>query len=149
LDVVSRKSNKEGSLKATATYTVKQWKEEAWQTLSPEVKLTKASVEFALTGEIEAKVTEEYLMFYSYFDEKDPHKSSAEYIGMMHLAGKVAGKSGSFALDDSGLFEGGSAYSTLRILEGSGTGDLKGIKGTGKYRADQKGSHFELEYDFA
>jgi len=133
-------------LKATATYSVVQWKEDPWQTISPEMRMTKASVEYALKGDIEAKVTEEYLMFYEYFDAKDQHKSSAEYIGMMRLEGKVAGKSGSFALDDSGFFEGGAAFSTLRILDGSGTGELKGITGTGKYRADPKGNQFELEY---
>jgi len=136
-------------LKSTATYTVQDWKEETWQTLSPEVKMTKASVVFALKGDIEAKVTVEYLMFYEYFDAKDPHTSSAEYIGQMHLDGKVSGKSGCFALEDSGFFEGGAAQSTLRILEGSGTGAFKGIKGTGKYRADQKGGQFELDYELA
>ena len=142
-------SNKNSVLKATATYNVEKWKEEDWQSISPEMKMTKASVEFALKGDIEAKVTEEYLMYYESFDSKDPHKSSAEYIGMLRLEGKLAGKSGTFAADDSGFFEGGAAFSTLRILEGSGTGELKGIKGTGKYRADQKGSHFELEYELA
>jgi hypothetical protein len=140
-------SNKHGKLNATATYSVEKWKEADWQTISPEMKMTKASVEFTLKGGIEGKVTEEYLMYYESFDSKDPHKSSAEYIGMLRLEGKVGGKSGTFAADDCGFFEGGAAFSTLRILEGSGTGELKGIKGTGKYRADQKGSHFELEYE--
>ena len=134
-------------MKATATYTVQQWKEDAWQVISLEVKLTKASVEYVLKGDIDAKAKVEYLMYYNYFDAKDPHKSSAEYVGMMHIEGKIAGKTRSFAADDSGLFEGGAAYSTLRILEGSGTGALKGIKGTGKYRADKDNYYFELEYE--
>ena len=134
-------------MKAMATYTVQQWKEDNWQVLSNEVKMTKASVEYALKGEIEAKATVEYLMYYQFFDAKDPHKSSAEYIGQMYIEGKVAGKNGSFAVEDSGIFEGGAAQSTFRILEGSGTGQLKGIRGTGKYKADEKGYHFELEYE--
>jgi len=141
-------SNQNGSKKAKATYKVEKWSEETWQTISPEVKMTKASVEFKLEGEIVGKAVVEYLMYYPYFDAKDPHKSSAEYIGLMHIDGKLNGKSGSFAVDDSGIFEVGTAYSTLRILEGSGTGELKGIKGNGKYRANQEGNHFEVDYEF-
>jgi len=40
-------ANKNGSLKAAATYSVESWKEEDWQTISPEMKMTKASVVFA------------------------------------------------------------------------------------------------------
>ncbi len=109
--------------------------------------MTKASVEFALVGDIECKASVEYLMFYKLFDAKDPHKSSAEYIGLMNLTGKINGKTGSFALEDHGTFTAGAAISKLSILEGSGTGELKGIKGTALYRADQKGSSFELNYD--
>lgn len=132
---------------AKATYKVLNWKEDNWKEISPEVKITKASVEFGLEGEITGKATVEYLMYYSYFDSKDPHKSSAEYIGMMHIEAKIQGKSGGFSVDDSGIFEAGTAYSTIRILEGSGTGDFKTIRGTGKYRANQEGNHFELEYE--
>jgi hypothetical protein len=67
----------------------------------------------------------------------------------MNLEGKLAGKSGSFAVEDIGVFEGGTAASALRIIEGSGTGELKGIKGSGAYRADQKSLHFELDYDLS
>ena len=140
-------SNANGKKQAKATYKVDQWREDNWQEISPEVKVTKASVEFVLEGELAGKASVEYLMYYSYFDAKDPHKSSAEYIGMMRFDGKLKGKSGTFALDDSGIFEAGTAYSTLRILEGSGTGELKTIRGTGKYRANQEGSFFELDYE--
>lgn len=118
-------TNSKSGLKATATYSVVTWKEDTWQVLSPESKMTKASVEFSLKGEIEAKATEEYLMFYQYFDEKDPHKSSAQYIGLFYFEGRLGGKKGSFAAEDSGIFEGGAAFSTLRILEDSGTGELR------------------------
>jgi len=140
-------SNANGKKQVKSTYKVVNWKEDTWKEISPEVKLTKATVEFGLEGELLGKANVEYLMYYSFFDPKEPHKSSAEYIGMMHIEGKLKGKSGTFSLDDSGIFEAGTAYSTLRILEGSGTGDFKGIRGTGKYRANQEGNHFELDYE--
>jgi hypothetical protein len=134
-------------LKAQATYTVQKWNEENWRVISPEVKLTKASVEYALKGSLEGTAAVEYLMFYKFFDSKDPHRSSAQYVGLMELDGKLDGKSGSFAVEDKGRFESGEAVSKLRVLEGSGKGELKGIKGTGKYLAGPQGGTFELDYE--
>jgi hypothetical protein len=60
----------------------------------------------------------------------------------------LSGKSGTFVLEDIGTFDGGEARSQLRIVEGSATGQLERIQGTGFYRADKKSFHWELEYDF-
>ena len=73
-------------------------------------------------------------MFYSHFDAQDQHKAAAEYVGLMRFNGAVGGKSGSFVMQDTGSFEQGTASSALRIVEHSGTGELKGIKGKGTRR---------------
>lgn len=133
-------------MKAKGTYSVTQWKEDTISEISPDMKLTRATVEYGLTGEIEGKATVEYLMFYSTFDAKDQHNSAATYVGLFRFEGKLAGKSGGFVMRDTGEFKGGSAYSTLRIEEGSGTGSLKGVTGHGFYRADREGIVIELDY---
>lgn len=133
-------------MKAKGTYTVKKWEETGYQQITPEMKMTKASVEYALSGEIEGKASVEYLMFYSHSDPNDQHKSTASYVGLIYFDGTLLGKSGSFVLEDNGTFEGGSAKSALRIAEGSGTGQLEGIHGIGMYLADREGYHFELDY---
>jgi hypothetical protein len=132
-------------MKATATYTVKKWEESMRQQISPDMKMTKASVEYELKGDLEGKATVEYLMFYTHADEKDQHNSAAEYIGLMRFEGKLNGRSGSFVMKDDGRFEAGIADSSLTILEGSGTGDLKRITGTGMYRASKEGARMEVE----
>lgn len=40
-------------MKAAATFSVKKWEENTYAQISPTVKMTKASVEYALTGELE------------------------------------------------------------------------------------------------
>lgn len=135
-------------MKAKGTYTVKKWDESTYQQITPEKKMTKASVEYSFTGEINGKGLVEYLMFYSHSDPKDSHNSSASYIGLIYFDGTVSGKSGTFVLEDIGTFEAGSAKSKLRIANDSGTAQLKGIHGNGMYLADQKGCQIELEYDF-
>ena len=117
-------------MKARGTYTVKKWEESSYQQMAPSKKMTKASVEYTLSGEIEGKASVEYLMFYSHSDPTDQHKSSASYVGLIYFEGTLLGKSGSFVLEDNGAFEGGAAKSALRIAKGSGTGELKGIHGT-------------------
>jgi hypothetical protein len=134
-------------MKAVGTYGVKKWEENAYEQISSEMKMTKASVEYSMSGEIIGKALVEYLMFYKYFDAKDQHKSSAIYIGLMRFAGKVHGKEGSFVIEDHGTFENGGANSTLHIVAGSGQEDFKSIHGTGRYSADHNGAHIELDYN--
>ncbi|HUI31161.1 MAG TPA: DUF3224 domain-containing protein [Candidatus Acidoferrales bacterium] len=134
-------------MKVKGTYTVKKWEESAYREMSPEKKMTKASVEYSFSGEIEGKGLVEYLMFYSHFDAKDQHNAAASYVGLIYFDGTLSGKSGSFVLEDNGAFEGGAAKSTLKIAKGSGTGLLDGIHGNGRYVADQGGYHIELEYN--
>jgi hypothetical protein len=135
-------------MKAKGTYTVKKWEESTVQQVTPEKKMTRASVEYGFNGEIEGKGLVEYLMFYAHFDPKDQHNSSASYVALVCFEGTLSGKSGSFVLEDNGSFEGGVAKSTLRIAKGSGTGQLVDIHGTGTYLANQEGYHIELEFDF-
>jgi hypothetical protein len=135
-------------MKAKGTYTVKKWEELIYQQLTPEKKMTKASVEYTFSGEIEGKASVEYLMFYSHSDPKDQHKSTASYVGLIYFDGRLLGKPGSLVLEDNGTFEGGAAKSALRIAKGSGAGQLEGIHGIGVYLANREGCHIELEYDF-
>ena len=134
-------------MRAKGTYTVKKWEEKTYEQIAPEMKMTKASVEYGFSGEMEGKASVEYLMFYRYSDPKDQHKSSASYVGLIRFEGTVAGQAGSFVMEDKGAFEAGAANSTLRIAESSGTGALKGITGNGMYQADAGGCRFELEYN--
>ena len=85
-------------------------------------------------------------MFYSHFDAQDQHKAAAEYVGLVRFNGAVGGKSGSFVMQDTGSFEQGTASSALQIVEHSGTGELKGIKGKGSYQANKEGFRFEVDY---
>jgi hypothetical protein len=135
-------------MQAKGSYSVKKWEEATYQQMTPETKMTKASVEYGFSGEIEGKGLVEYLMFYAHVDPKDQHNSSASYVGLIYFEGTVLGKSGSFVLEDNGTFEAGEARSSLRIAKGSGTGQLIGIYGTGRYLANREGCHIELECNF-
>ncbi len=134
-------------MKAKGTYAVKKWDENVYEQISSEMKITKATVEYSMSGQINGKAFVEYLMFYKYFDENDQHKSSAIYIGLIRFVGNVQGKEGSFVIEDHGTFKNGAASSALQIITGSGMGELKGIQGTGGYSATQDSAQIELDYN--
>ncbi|HUN65808.1 MAG TPA: DUF3224 domain-containing protein [Bacteroidota bacterium] len=133
-------------MKATASYKVNTWEEQPYEEISPGMKLTRASVEYGFTGDLEGKGKVEYLMFYSRFDAANPHNATASYLGLIRFTGALAGKTGSFVLTDNGAFQAGTARSRLLIADDSGTGDLRGISGTGMYVADKDGFRLELDY---
>ena len=132
-------------MRVTSTYTPKKWDEKSYEVVENRMKSTKATVEFAFSGDIEGSANVEYLMFYSSFDPKDPHLAKAQYVGLMRITGKLKGKSGSFTLIDNGTFESGVAKSKVTVIPESGAGELSKITGGGSYRADQGGCSLELD----
>ncbi|GAC1654863.1 MAG: DUF3224 domain-containing protein [Gemmatimonadaceae bacterium] len=132
-------------MKIDGTYVPVKWDEKPYDVIENRMKATKASVEFTFAGDFQGTASTEYLMFYRSFDPRDPHKASAQYVGLIRLVGKLKGKTGSFALTDNGTYEAGAAKSLLAIVAGSGTDELSNIGGTGSYRADQSGCTWELD----
>ena len=106
---------------------------------------TEEAGNFLFAGEIEGTAHVEYFMFYTAFDEKDMHNSQAKYVGQIQIVGNVKGKVGSFALTDSGSFQGGLASSQVEIIADSGTNELASISGFGSYVANAQGCSWELE----
>jgi hypothetical protein len=115
--------------KATGTFTIKGWDEQPWAEAGDAPKLTNARVTTAYTGDLEGEGSYQLLMVY--------HGTDAAYTGYERVAGSLDGRSGSFVLRLDGGFEGGAARTTWTVVEGSGTGDLAGLKGEGGYVARQ------------
>ena len=56
---------------------------------------------------------------------------SATFVGLEQVVGHVAGKVGSFVLQRTGVFENGVAKESYFVIPGSGTGELRGLRGEG------------------
>ena len=73
--------------------------------------------------------------------------SVAHFIGLQHVAGKIAGRTGSFILQVSGAYADGVAKANWSVVPDSGTGELQGLRGTGGYPDPQgEASSFTLDY---
>jgi hypothetical protein len=127
---------------ATGTFSVKAWDESTYQELDDNAKLTKASVEFAMEGDLSAAATWDAVMCYR-------PDGTAVYTGMQLMKGHLAGREGSFVVQADGEFIDGEARSRWQIVPGSGTGGLAGLTGSGTSVATKNPTGtFELDYAF-
>jgi hypothetical protein len=125
---------------AAGSFSVKSWDESTYKELDAKAKLTKATVVFAFEGDLTAEATWDAVMCYR-------PDGTAVFTGMQLMAGELAGREGSFVLQADGEFVDGEARSRWQIVEGSGTGALAGLTGSGSSvaTASPPGT-FELDY---
>lgn len=112
---------------ANATFTVQGWDEQTYEERDPG-KLTLASVQQAVSGDIEGSSDVRWIMAYTADD-------AAEFVGVQTVTGSLGGQSGSFVLRSVGTFDGKTAAGDLTVVAGSGTDALAGISGTGSFTA--------------
>src|ERR1051325_1983600 len=126
---------------ANAKFSIKSWDEKPYSAGPDLPKMTRASVEKTFTGDLEAEGHVEYTMMYR-------ADGTATFVGLERITGKLAGKSGSFVLERTGIFDGKQAIETYVVVFGSGTGELKGLQGKGKSSVGHGNElPFILEYE--
>lgn len=128
--------------------SVLKWKETVCSDLEENMKISNAEVEYGMQGDLEGKASVNYIMYYTFFDSADQHRSESSFTGVMEFTGKTGEREGSFAMQDSGTFSGGTVNGSLKIIKNSGKKNMRGISGKGSYTADRNGFVMELECSF-
>ena len=129
------------STHARSTFEVKSWDEHTLSDVDGRAKITRASVQFAYHGDLEGEGSVAYLMTYG-------ENGSAAVIAMERVTGSLAGRTGTFVLQHQGSYADGTARGAFIIVDGSGTGALAGVRGSGLTVAQHEGPMtFELDYD--
>jgi hypothetical protein len=114
--------------KATGTFEVTSWREDAYHERTGEVKLTRAGGEQRFSGDIEGEGSVEWLMCYS-------PEGRARFVGLQRIEGSLGGRNGSVVIESVGDHDGKQSKGDWTIVAGSGTGDLSGISGRGGFDA--------------
>jgi hypothetical protein len=109
---------------ANSRFAIKSWDEKPYSEGQALPKLTRAAVTKTFTGDIAGEGHVEYLMMYR-------GDGSATFVGVERIVGRLAGKTGSFVLQRTGVFENGLAKESYSVIPGSGTGELQGLRGEG------------------
>jgi hypothetical protein len=127
--------------KANARFAITSWNEEPCSEAPDLPKLTRATVTKTFTGDIEGEGQVEYLMLYR-------SDGTATFVGLERIVGRLGGKAGSFVLQRTGVFEGGQAIESYSVISGSGTGELRTLRGDGTSSVGHGMEHpFVLNYD--
>ncbi len=72
----------------------------------------------------------------------------AGYVAIEHITGTVNGRSGGFQLLHIGTMAGTEVWARWPVVPGSGSGELRTIRGEGRIDIDAEGRHtFTLDYD--
>jgi hypothetical protein len=120
---------------ATASFVLDKWEPQATDEAAG-TEFARVAIAKTFTGAIEGTSTVEMLTA--------SNAASRAYVGFERLAVSVDGRKGAFVLhhsaDDSGL--------RLKILTGSGSGELTGISGAASIEMDAEQNHtFTLTYE--
>ena len=127
---------------AESTFKVISWDEKTYEEMAEGKKLNKATVTYRYEGDIVGESLGESLMAY-------PAENIASFVGLERITGTLGGRSGSFVLQGSGTYDGQVARADTIIIPGSGTGELRGIRGTAKMEAGHGTTGtLNLDYDF-
>ncbi|WP_328644369.1 DUF3224 domain-containing protein [Amycolatopsis sp. NBC_00348] len=120
---------------ATASFVLDKWEPQATDE-DAGTEFARVAITKTFTGAVEGTSTVEMLTA--------SNATSRAYVAFERLAVSVDGRKGAFVLhhtaDDTGL--------TLKILTGSGSGELAGISGTASIEIDEEKNHtFTLTYE--
>src|SRR5580693_1336337 len=128
--------------RAEAVITVHAYEPASYETPADGPSLTRIHVEEAFSGDIEGDGVVEFL-------QAARADGSASFVGIERVTGAVAGREGTFLLQDAGTVEGNVVSGEWFVIPGSGTGGLAGLRGEGGFRANLgEGAQVYLDYWF-
>jgi len=131
-----------GKTRANATITVHAYEPAGYENPADGPALVRIHVAERFSGDIEGDGVVEFL-------QAARPDGSASFVGIERVTGTVAGRQGTFLLQDSGTVEGSVVDGDWFVIPGSGTGDLTGLRGEGGFHANLgEGARVHLDYWF-
>jgi hypothetical protein len=109
-------------------------------TPAPAEGLARFSIDKEIHGELEATTKGEM------YSGGDPARGLAGYVAIEVVTGTLAGRQGSFALQQLATMDQNGPRLTVVVVPGSGNGGLKGIAGTFTIKIENGVHSYDLEY---
>ncbi len=131
-----------GKTRANAIITVHTYEPAPYESPPDGPALVRIHVAERFSGDIEADGVTEFL-------QAARPDGSASFVGIERVTGTIAGRRGTFLLQDAGTVEGSVVDGDWFVVPGSGTGELTGLRGEGGFRANLgEGARVHLDYWF-
>lgn len=106
----------------------------------PAEGISRFSIDKEIHGDLEATTKGEML------SAGDPKSGAAGYVAIEVVSGTLAGKHGTFALQQMATMDQNGRKLSVVVVPGSGTGELKGISGTFDIQMANGQHSYDLEY---
>jgi len=127
---------------ATGKIEVHTYQPEAYDKAADGPDIVEINVTEAFKGDIEGEGRVRFLQTLH-------HDGSASFVGVERVSGKIAGRTGSFVLQDHGTSDGKTVRGQWVVVPGSGTDELTGLRGEGGFVANiGEGADITLDYWF-
>jgi hypothetical protein len=134
--------SEQGRTRANATITVHKYEPAAYDEQASGPVLAIIHVEESFSGDISGDGTVQFL-------QAAKADGTASFVGIERVTGTIAGRKGTFLLQDAGIVDNGIVSGNWSVIPGSGTGELAGLRGTGGFRANLgKSAQAYLDYWF-
>jgi hypothetical protein len=127
------------TMQATATFAITSWDETTYAAADAAPRLARATVHKTFQGDVTGNSTAELLM-------SQANDEAAGYVALERFTGRIADQAGSFDMQHGGITD-GSPHTVGVVVPGSGTGALRGLRGTVTFQHDAHGAVFTLAYD--
>ena len=128
--------------RANAVITVRKYEPMAYDEPAAGLVLSRIHVEEGFSGDIEGDGAVEFL-------QAARPDGSGSFVGIERVTGRLAGREGTFLLQDAGTVENDIVSGDWFVIPGSGTGELAGLRGEGGFRANLgEGAQVHLDYWF-
>jgi uncharacterized protein DUF3224 len=125
---------------ATGRIEVKTYDPKPYDEVDGGPSLTEIYVTETFSGDIEGEGAVRFL-------QAVRDDGSATFVGIERVTGSIAGREGSFLLQDSGALEGNIVKGDWFVVPRSGTGELAGLRGEGGFEAEL-GQHATITLDY-
>jgi hypothetical protein len=125
---------------ATGRIDVKSYEPQPYEGVEQGPNLVEIHVTETFRGDIEGEGVVRFV-------QAIRQDGSASFVGIERVSGSIAGRSGTFLLQDAGTVDGSTVRGEWSVVPGSGTGELTGLRGEGGFEADL-GQHASITLDY-
>jgi hypothetical protein len=125
---------------ATGTFEITGMHEDPWSRDDEEPRLTRAGGTQRFSGDIEGDGVVEWLACYA--------NGQGRLVGLQRIDGSLSGRDGAFVVEAMSDHDGKQSAGTWRILDGTGSGELATITGSGSFEASGgRTVSYRLDYE--
>ena len=125
----------------TATFEITGWDETPYDEPAEGPKLTRATVHKRFSGPLEATSVAQLLTAHG--------DDGRGYLASERVEGSLDGRAGTFVLQHGGLGDAAEQRAFGHVVPGSGTGELRGLRGDAEFAHDDAGARVTLTYTLA